>query len=108
MWRHDSSLCDFILCWWKDGAPTYGTAIFSFSKKLQYVKRQLRTWNRQCFGNIHSIKRLSQEHLNVITRKIRDQGFLDELGKAESLASRVLEEWELQEEIFWKKKARFE
>ena len=52
------------------------------------------------------MKRLSQEDLDVITRVIRDQGFSQDLGRAESLASRALEEWELCEEIFWKKKAR--
>ena len=48
------------------------------------------------------MKRLSQEDLDVITRVIRDQGFSEDLGRAESLASRALEEWELREEIFWK------
>lgn len=41
------------------------------------------------------MKRPAQEDLDVITRKIRDRGFSEDLGKAESLASRVLEEWEL-------------
>ena len=106
MCLHDSSLHDFVFCWWKDGAPAYGTAMFSFSKWLQYVKRKLRIRNRQCFGNLHFMKRLAQEDLDVITREIRDRGFLEDLGKDESLASRALEEWEIREEIFWKQKAR--
>ena len=52
------------------------------------------------------MKRLAQEDLYVITREIRDRGFSEDLGRAESLASRALEEWELREEFFWKKKAR--
>ena len=52
------------------------------------------------------MKRLAQEDLDVIMREIRDRGFLEDLGRAESLASRALEEWELQEEFLWKQKAR--
>ena len=52
------------------------------------------------------MKRLAQEDLDVITREIRDRGFSEDLARAESLASRALEEWELREEIFWKQKAR--
>ena len=52
------------------------------------------------------MKRLAQEDLDVITREIRDRGFLKDLGRAKSLASRALDEWELCEEIFWKQKAR--
>ena len=46
------------------------------------------------------MKRLAQEDLDVITREIRDRGFLEDLARAESIASRALEEWELREEIF--------
>ena len=48
MWLRDSSLHDFVSCWWKDGAPAYGTAMFSFSKKLQYVKQS----SRYGIGNV--------------------------------------------------------
>ena len=50
MWFCDSSLHDFVLCWWKDDTPPYGTVMFSFSKRLQYVKRHLSIWNRNFFG----------------------------------------------------------
>ena len=80
--------------------------MFSFSKRLHYVKRKLGIWNTKCFGNLNSMKRLSHEDLGVITRKIRDYDFSKDLGRVESLASSALEEWEPREETFLKKKDR--
>ena len=57
MWLQDSSLHDLMAHWWRQGGPTYGTAMFSFSKKLQYVKKKLKHWNRNCFGNLHIMKK---------------------------------------------------
>ncbi|XP_059073635.1 uncharacterized protein LOC131874329 [Cryptomeria japonica] len=94
--------------WWRVGGPTYGTAMFSFSKKLQYVKRKLKNWNKNCFGNLYIMNKRAQERLVVITRKIRDLGFFEALSREESQASRDLEEWDLREEIYCKQKARID
>ena len=78
--------------------------MFSFSKKIQYVKRKLKYWNRNCFGNLHIMKKRSQDHLDVITRQIRDLSLSEALRIAESQASATLAEWDLREEIYWKQK----
>ncbi|XP_057836070.2 uncharacterized protein LOC131046358 [Cryptomeria japonica] len=108
MWLRDPSLGDLVAQWWRDDAPTFGTSMYSLVKKLQYVKFHLKRWNRLSFGNFRARKREALDCLAVITRQIRDLGFSEALGHAESQALKLVEEWELREEIFWKQKARID
>lgn len=102
MWLRDESLHDLVLGWWSFGKPAHGTAMYSFSKKLQFVKYKLKRWNRQHFGNLFQEKKNAQSQLDSITRQIRDQGFTEELGVLEAATVKVVEEWNLREKIFWK------
>jgi hypothetical protein len=93
--------------WWQMERPAQGTTMYSFSKRLQYVKYQLKQWNRQCFGNIFHAKVVAQAYLDVITREIKEFGLSEDLlKKARDLKS--LEECELHKEIYWKQKACIE
>ena len=56
MWLKDPDLYGCVAEWWKDDRPAFGTAMYTFAKLLQYVKYQLKRWNRQCFGNIFQAK----------------------------------------------------
>ncbi|XP_057821288.2 uncharacterized protein LOC131033978 [Cryptomeria japonica] len=105
MWLGDPSLQDFMMDWWVDKKPAFGTAMYSIIKKLQYIKYRLKRWNKSCFGNIFSAKRDAQEKVDSITRKIMDQGLSEDLYKEESTVVKELEEWELHKEIYWKQKA---
>ncbi|XP_059075377.1 uncharacterized protein LOC131875313 [Cryptomeria japonica] len=42
MWLRDPSLQDLVADWWRKGRPAFGTAMFTFAKQLQFVKRQLK------------------------------------------------------------------
>ena len=44
--------------------------------------------------------------MDSVTRQIRDQGMTQDFMSEESSALREVEEWELREEIFWKKKSQ--
>ena len=46
--------------------------------------------------------------MDDITRRIRDEGVIDELLEDKAWALRLLEEWELCEEMYWKQKSRIE
>lgn len=82
--------------------------MYSFSKQLQYVKYQIKRWNRQCFGNIFHAKVVAQADLDAITREIREFGLSEVSLREEERALKFLEKWELQEEIYWKQKAQVE
>jgi hypothetical protein len=108
MWLRDPNLYGCVAEWWKAGRSAFGSAMYVFAKLLQYVKYQLKRWNRQCFGNIFQAKNEAQAELNDITRLIREDGVSAHLLQEEARALKTLEEWELREEIFWKQKARIE
>ena len=74
--------------------PNHGTAMYTFSKRLQHVKYKLKRWNKKCFGYLHVQKADAQTKLDHITRHIRDHVLNFELSEAESLALKNLEEWE--------------
>ena len=88
--------------------PDHGTAMYTFSKRLQHVKYRLKRWNKQCFGCLQDQKKAAQSKLDSITRQIRDHGLSSEMSEAKTLALKELEEWELREEIFWKQKSRID
>ena len=46
MWLRGDSLYDLVFRWWSLGKPAHGTAMYSFSKQLQFVKYKLKRWNR--------------------------------------------------------------
>ncbi|XP_059077870.1 uncharacterized protein LOC131876474 [Cryptomeria japonica] len=49
MWPRDLDLHDYVAQWWQYGRPSHGTAMYVFAKLLQFVKYQLKRWNRLCF-----------------------------------------------------------
>ena len=102
MWLRDLDLYGCVVEWWQLGRPAFGTSMYFFAKLLQFVKYQLKWWNRKCFRNIYQEKHEAQVELNGITRLIREEGVSEYLLREEARALKALEEWELREEIFWK------
>jgi hypothetical protein len=106
MWLRDPSLHDLMITWWHEGRPPHGTSMFTSEKRLQHVKFRLKKWSKQCFGNLQGQLRATQARLDNVRHQIRDQGMNPILISEESSALKMLEEWELWEEIFWKQKSR--
>jgi len=46
MWLREESLLDLVSRWWTEGRPAFGMAMYSFVKRLQYVKYKLKHWNK--------------------------------------------------------------
>ena len=102
MWLRDLDVYGYVAEWWRVGKPAFGTTMYIFAKLLQYVKYQLKRWNRYSFGNMFQEKYVAQAKLNDITRLIREDGVSEYLLREEASALKTLEEWELREEIYWK------
>lgn len=100
MWLWDPALQALVEQWWRKGRSAFGTAMYTFAKQLQFVKFQLKQWNRQGFANIFHAKKVAQTMLNGITNEIREQGLSEALLREEDRALKVLEEWVLREEIY--------
>ncbi|GLJ47976.1 hypothetical protein SUGI_1013090 [Cryptomeria japonica] len=47
MWFRWLGLEDFIESWWKECSNIQGTRIFTFCKRLQFMKDRIKTWNRE-------------------------------------------------------------
>ena len=68
MWLRDLSLPDLMVDWLYEGKPSYGRAMYTFSKRLQHVKFRLKRWNKHHFGNLQAQKVATQTKLDIITR----------------------------------------
>ncbi|XP_059066656.1 uncharacterized protein LOC131857894 [Cryptomeria japonica] len=100
MWLRDPTLHALVEQWWRKGRSAFGIAMFTFAKQLQFVKFQLKQWNRKGFGNIFQAKKAAQTVLNGITSEIKEQGLSEALLRKDDRALKALEEWELREEIY--------
>ncbi|XP_058099758.1 uncharacterized protein LOC131244120 [Magnolia sinica] len=84
--------------------------MFNFLLKLKNVKRALRSWNKDVFGNIFD--QIKQAERSLADTKLQLQNSsqdsaLDSNGQAQLFsATENLRKLELMEEIFWKQKAR--
>ena len=38
---------------WNEFQPHEGTLMFQFKQKLNYIKEQVKTWNKDHFGDMH-------------------------------------------------------
>ena len=56
---------DLITKWWNKAPERKGNKAFIFFKKLQFVKDQLKIWNREHFGNIFDKNRRSRHSMKA-------------------------------------------
>lgn len=104
MWLKHLDLKERIREWW--GIRVQGTAMFRFSRKLNWVKRQVKIWNKEIFGNIFEDKTALLSELSRIEDRIEVEVRTQLLDQQELCTSRSLEEVLAREEIHWKQKSR--
>lgn len=104
MWLKHTELREKIQDWWS--IQVQGCAMYRFSKKLNWIKRRIKVWNREVFENIFETKGVLLGELKEIENRIQTEGRSLELGNQELSTSRKLEKVLEREEIFWKQKSR--
>ena len=80
--------------------------MFLLHLRLKRIKRKLKEWNRNKFGNIFKAKGEVGNQLQEINQILITEGFTEEIKE---LANSIQQEWDnrcLQEEIFWRQKSR--
>ncbi|XP_059077093.1 pentatricopeptide repeat-containing protein At3g53360, mitochondrial-like [Cryptomeria japonica] len=81
----------------------------SFKSQLMWLRNPalVEQWLRKGrgFENIFHAMKAAQIELNGITREIREHSLSEAFLREEERVVRVLEEWELREEIYWKQRA---
>ncbi|CAL5192124.1 unnamed protein product [Lathyrus oleraceus] len=104
MWTLHDNCKDFIAhCW---STSIVGCPIYILTKTWQLLKNNLKSWNRDIFGNNHVMVKNSSDNLD----KINDQIFLDGnnplLRAQEQLTQLDLEKALDNEERFWLDKSK--
>ncbi|XP_059073460.1 uncharacterized protein LOC131047916 [Cryptomeria japonica] len=106
MWFRELSFKEIVVGWWKEAPVVDGFMAYQFFKKLSYVKQELKSWNREVFGNIFDEKRRLEGDLGALNAKVMVDG-MDEVDflMEKDLLSRYGEVLQ-REEIYWKQKSR--
>ncbi|GAU17760.1 hypothetical protein TSUD_171480 [Trifolium subterraneum] len=79
--------------------------MFILTKKLKLVKEQLKSWNKNCFGNVHDYVNSAEKHLQHIQQQLQANGQSEALLEEEKLAHVDYENALNRQELFWKEKA---
>jgi hypothetical protein len=90
-------------CW---KTVVLGCPMYILSKKLKLLKDKLKTWNKECFGNVHDLVSSAEQRLQHVQDQIQQLGHSDNLLQEERLASTFYEEALNKQEAFWQEKAR--
>ncbi|CAI8596840.1 unnamed protein product [Vicia faba] len=78
-----------------------GCPMFVLSKKLQLLKRDLKGWNRNIFGNIANNVSKEEENLGIIQQDIQNNDTNDILKRQENAAQSILSYAFAIEDSFW-------
>jgi hypothetical protein len=104
MWSHHADCKSIISRVWNSNI--IGCPMYILSEKLKLLKLELKTWNKNIFGNVHDHVSLAVKKLDSIQEEINVRGCLDELFDQEKQANIDLENALNMEELYWRDKAR--
>lgn len=85
MWLRVDGFLDLVASWWSNALIWEGNKAFIFSKKLQFVKEQLKQWNREVFKNIFEEKFVLERELEDLHSKVIEVGMVEEDFKREKV-----------------------
>ncbi|XP_057818352.2 uncharacterized protein LOC131031289 [Cryptomeria japonica] len=106
MWLRDNNIRSLMEVLWKHILERTGNKAFVFFKKLQFVKEQLKKWNRESFKNIFNEKLSLEEELKQLHEQIILQGMDETTFLKEKELNKVYCEILAREETFWRQKSR--
>ncbi|XP_059068451.1 uncharacterized protein LOC131858970 [Cryptomeria japonica] len=106
MWLQDGNIKNLIGQWWQHKLENPGNKAFTFFKKIQFVKDQLKQWNRVTFRNIFKDKLILEKDLKSLHEQIINNGMDEDLYKQEKSLNNQYAEVLAREETFWRQKSR--
>jgi len=104
MWALHPDCEDFIANCWQ--TRVIGCPMFVLTKKLKLLKENLRTWNREVFGNAHQFVREAEQNLHNIQNQLQTVTPTDSLLILEKAAQCELDKALERQECFWQEKAK--
>jgi hypothetical protein len=105
MWLKEEGFVDKVRDWW--GSFSFdGTPSFVLAKKLQALKRKIKEWNSEVFGDVGARIKAWAEEVKSLDSFEEIRGLSDEEKERRSRLVSDLEGSLLQEEICWRQKSR--
>jgi ribonuclease HI len=90
-------------CW---NTVVVGCPMFVLTTKLKMLKAKLKSWNKDCFGNVNDLVSNAEMKLDQIQMQIQQHGHSEALLFEEKQASLSLEDALSKQDLFWQEKAR--
>lgn len=78
MWLREEGFLDRVAEWWAKAPQRFGNKDFIFFKKLQYIEKKLKQWNREAFKNIFTEKLRLEKELGDLHQKFIEGGMREE------------------------------
>lgn len=103
MWSLHNDCKDVIANSWNQ--PIVGCPMYVLNMKLKILKKKLKEWNKNCFGNVQIMVQNAETKLTEIQHLIQQAGYNDDLMAQEKTAQRVLEDALKIQDWFWQEKA---
>lgn len=69
--------------WWKEFEDPEGSRMYAFQQKLKYIKTNLKTWNKESFGNIMEERLWLEATIGEIKVWVMRDGYIKEDGTKE-------------------------
>jgi hypothetical protein len=107
MWLKDEGFMDRVKGWWAS-YQFQGTPSFVLSTKLRALKKDIKTWNKNVFGNVGVLTKEKLDELKVFEIIAKGGDLSEEEKERKRLLCRDLERSLLQEEICWRQKSIIE
>ncbi|KAJ9680326.1 hypothetical protein PVL29_019595 [Vitis rotundifolia] len=105
MWLQHPNFKENFRNWWRCFQGN-GWEGHKFMRRLQFVKANLKEWNKVSFGELNERKKSILNDLVIFDAIEQEGGLTSDLLIQRALRKRELEEPILREEIFWRQKVR--
>ena len=105
MWTEHEDFKNFVEEKWKSYNPL-GCNMFILTAKLRSLKKDLKIWNRNVFGNIHERVDKAKKELENIQLLLSNSGFSEDLFQLETNAHNELFSALQSQTTFYKERSR--
>ncbi|GLJ24567.1 hypothetical protein SUGI_0469450 [Cryptomeria japonica] len=92
IWWRDETFLDNLKIWWLEGNIYSGSPSFKFIKRMQFLKSQIKEWNKNTFKNIFPEKGRIEEKLEEIGNKVMQFGMTNKEYEMERIALEYFED----------------
>lgn len=79
--------------------------MYQFQQNLRHIKKKVKQWNEDVFGNIIKDKKDLEQHMDELKKKIIQQAITNEMKEEEMDLQKIWEERSKQDEELWQQKS---